>query len=99
MENKFMDKAMDDMELDCVIGGAGFAYFMKRKDGRYDIVSESDKLDPAQARGLVAGKAPAELNIPKSITFRFNIGIQANQIGRIKERLNKFYKGCTFVNI
>ncbi len=43
MENKFMDKAMDDMELDCVIGGA--------------------------------------------------------QIGRIKERLNKFYKGCTFVNI
>lgn len=34
MANELMDKLMSDMELDNVVGGAGYAYFMKRKDGR-----------------------------------------------------------------
>ena len=39
-------KTMTEGELDNVVGGAGYAYFMKRKDGKYDIVSATDKLTP-----------------------------------------------------
>lgn len=99
MANELMDKLMSDMELDNVVGGAGYAYFMKRKDGKYDIVSATDKLTPAQVKGILAGKPPASLGIVKSIKTHFHVGIQADKLDAVKQRLNKIYNGCTFQDI
>ena len=92
-------KTMTEDELDNVVGGAGYAYFMKRKDGKYDIVSATDKLTPEQVKGILAGKAPAQLGIAKSISTKFHVGIQADKLPAIKQRLNKFYNGCTFQDL
>ena len=99
MANELMDKLMSDMELDNVVGGAGYAYFMKRKDGKYDIVSATDKLTPAQGKGILAGKPPASLGIVKSIKTHFHVGIQADKLDAVKQQLNKIYNGCTFQDI
>ena len=48
MTNELMDKVMTETELDDVAGGAGYAYFVKRKDGKYDVVSANDRLTPEQ---------------------------------------------------
>lgn len=99
MANELMDKLMSDMELDNVVGGAGYAYFMKRKDGKYDIVSATDKLTPEQVKGILAGKSPARLGIVKSIKTHFHVGIQADKLDAVKQKLNKIYNGCTFQDI
>lgn len=99
MTNELMNQVMTDMELDNVVGGAGYAYIMKRKDGKYDIVSATDKLTPAQVKGILAGKPPASLGIVKSIRTHFHVGIQANKLDAIKQKLNKVYKGCKFQNL
>ncbi len=99
MANELMDKLMSDMELDNVVGGAGYAYFMKRKDGKYDIVSATDKLTPEQVKGILAGKSPASLGIVKSIKTHFHVGIQADKLDAVKQKLNKIYNGCTFQDI
>ena len=99
MTNELMDKVMTDTELDNVAGGVGYAYFMKRKDGKYDIVSATDKLTPEQVKGILAGKAPAQLGIAKSIRTNFHVGIQADKLPAIKEKLNKLYNGCTFQDL
>ena len=99
MADGLMDKIMSDEELELVAGGAGYAYFMKREDGKYDIVSATDKLTPEQVKGILAGKAPAELGITKSIKTNFHVGIQADKLDAVKEKLNKIYKGCTFQDI
>lgn len=99
MTNELMNQVMTDMELDNVVGGAGYAYIMKRKDGKYDIVSATDKLTPAQVKGILAGKPPASLGIVKSIRIHFHVGIQANKLDAIKQKLNKVYKGCKFQNL
>ena len=100
MANKeIMNKVMSEEELELVAGGAGYAYFMKRKDGKYDIVSATDKLTPEQVKGTLAGKAPAQLGIAKSIRTNFHVGITADKLPAVKQKLNKLYKGCTFQNI
>ncbi len=99
MTNELMNQVMTDMELDNVVGGAGYAYIMKRKDGKYDIASATDKLTPAQVKGILAGKPPASLGIVKSIRTHFHVGIQANKLDAIKQKLNKVYKGCKFQNL
>ena len=99
MTKELMNQVMTDMELDNVVGGAGYAYIMKRKDGKYDIVSATDKLTPAQVKGILAGKPPASLGIVKSIRTHFHVGIQANKLDAIKQKLNKVYKGCKFQNL
>ncbi len=99
MTNELMDKVMTDTELDNVAGGAGYAYFMKRKDGKYDIVSATDELTPEQVKGILAGKAPAQLGIAKSISTKFHVGVQADKLPAIKQRLNKIYNGCTFQDL
>lgn len=99
MTEKIMDKVMSDMELDAVVGGAGYAYIRKRADGKYDILASSIKLNKEQAEGLLKGKTPASLKISGSIKFHPHVGLQANKLGAVKKALNKLYKGCTFVNI
>ncbi len=93
---ELLDKVMSEDELELVAGGAGYAYFLKRPDGKYDIVSATDKLTPAQVKGILAGEPPARLGIAKSIRTNFNVGIDANRLDAVRQRLNKLYNGCTF---
>ncbi len=99
MTDKLLEKFMTVDELDNVVGGAGYAYFMKREDGKYNIVSATDELTPAQIKGILEGKAPASLGIAKSIRTNFNIGVSADMLPAIKQKLDKIYKGCTFKEI
>ncbi|ORT98933.1 hypothetical protein D081_2298 [Anaerovibrio sp. JC8] len=99
MTMELMHKVMDDMELDAVVGGAGYAYIRKRADGKYDILSSSIKLKKEQAMGLLEGKNPASLGITKSFKFHPHVGLQADKLPAVKKALNKLYKGCTFTNI
>lgn len=96
---KLMDKVMSEEDLELVAGGAGYAYIMKRKDGKYDVVGASGKLTPAQVKGILAGKPPAALGITKSISTHFHVGVQADKLDLLKKKLNKVYKGCKFQNM
>ncbi len=99
MKKEIMDKVMDDMELDAVVGGAGFAYIRKRADGKYDILASSIELDKKQVEGLLEGKSPDSLGITKSIKFHPHVGLQANKLAAAKKAVNRIYNGCTFKNI
>ncbi len=96
MTNELMDKRMDEMELDHVVGGAGYAYFVKRKNGNYDVISSTTKLTDAQARGLAKGVVPTKLGVNKDVIFHTSPDVPPGKLEAVKQRLIKAYNGCTF---
>ena len=99
MTNELMDKVMTDMELDNVAGGVGYAYFVKRKDGKYNVVSANDRLTPEQVKGIMAGKSLMSLGIERGVHTHFFGGVRADKLGEIKVNLDRVYKGCRFQHL
>ena len=99
MTNELMDKVMTDTELDNVAGGAGYAYFVKRKDGKYNVVSSNDRLTPEQVKGIIAGKSLMSLGIERGVQTHFFGGVRADKLGELKVNLDRVYKGCRFQHL
>ena len=70
MAKELMDKLMSDMELDNVVGGAGYAYFMKREDGKYDIgIQDLRLVSPKFEKDwdVAVGEKCVEVAIPRKL--------------------------------
>ena len=91
---KFANAQMGEAELDFVVGGAGFSYIIKRKDGKYNVVTANRKLDVAEIKLLLNG-GPIDSKLNKADPFIVR-DVTDKQMSTVKKQLNAAYGGCKF---
>lgn len=100
MENEKLKNAlMNDEELDLVAGGRGYVYYSQTADGKFNVVSFNKPLTGAQiSEVLKTGALPKGFK-GNTASLRVMQGVRANSFDKLKEKLNKQYKGCEFHEI
>ena len=90
MNDKMMAKALDEMELDMVVGGG--TYYMirycKRGDGRYDAEMLTFNGDSKQWQAFLSGKTIKE-SMNAHISTKYSKGIRADYINGFLDRYRK----------
>ena len=85
------EKAISDMELDMVVGGANKVFIKEREDGKYDAFIVSGEGDMDAAKNLL--NSGDIHNIDPKLAVSRSQGITREKLDNYIERVEKIYPG------